>query len=295
MPIEDELQDRRNDYDVTNTVQVSSAPQVRAAVADLFSRAVPEPLVRFRLARLPRLRARVPRARPELPRGRHDVSRHAAHARHDARARAPHRGPRDERRARRPARPRSRRARDRQRAVPRRRAICAIASSTPAPSTAPCSRACTLRAAVNYLENYLPRIGLEQFVPVVSRIVHFTGYELNIDQIELEDPKDSVVGHLLGTADLGRAVSPTAAISRSAATGCTPSSCSAASRSTSGPQGKVLYRSAHDLLARRCRSIRPRRAMRLENNFNRVYRYLKRSSSAARARTSSSSARTSRS
>ena len=66
-------------------------------------RAVPQHFVRFRLARLPRFRARVPRPRPELPRGRHDVSRHAAHARHDARARAPHRGPRDERRARRSA------------------------------------------------------------------------------------------------------------------------------------------------------------------------------------------------
>jgi hypothetical protein len=41
MPIEDELQDRRNDYDVTNTVQVSSAPQVRTAVADLFGALYP--------------------------------------------------------------------------------------------------------------------------------------------------------------------------------------------------------------------------------------------------------------
>ena len=41
MPIEDELQDRRNDYDVTNTVQVSSAPQVRAAVSGLFGALYP--------------------------------------------------------------------------------------------------------------------------------------------------------------------------------------------------------------------------------------------------------------
>src|SRR5688500_20282650 len=41
MPIEDELQDRRNDYDVTNTVQVSSPLQVRAAVADLFAALYP--------------------------------------------------------------------------------------------------------------------------------------------------------------------------------------------------------------------------------------------------------------
>ncbi len=33
-------------------------------------------------------------------------------------------------------------------------------------------------------------------------MVHFTGYELNIDDIELDDPKDSLIGHFLGTADL---------------------------------------------------------------------------------------------
>src|SRR5687767_10305018 len=41
MPIEDELQDRRNDYDVTNTVQVSSSRHVRAAVGDLFAALYP--------------------------------------------------------------------------------------------------------------------------------------------------------------------------------------------------------------------------------------------------------------
>ena len=41
MPIEDELQDRRNDYDVTNTVQVSSSRQVRAAVGELFAALYP--------------------------------------------------------------------------------------------------------------------------------------------------------------------------------------------------------------------------------------------------------------
>src|SRR5215471_21370285 len=41
MPIDDDLQERRNDYDVTNTVQVSSPPKVRAAVRDLFSALYP--------------------------------------------------------------------------------------------------------------------------------------------------------------------------------------------------------------------------------------------------------------
>jgi hypothetical protein len=53
-----------------------------------------------------------------------------------------------------------------------------------------------------YLENYLPSIGQDAFVPVVSRVVHFTGYEKKLDEIELEDTRDTKAGHLIGTADL---------------------------------------------------------------------------------------------
>ena len=42
MPIEDELQERRNDFDVTNTIQVSSPTKVRAAVAALLSSLYPQ-------------------------------------------------------------------------------------------------------------------------------------------------------------------------------------------------------------------------------------------------------------
>jgi hypothetical protein len=53
-----------------------------------------------------------------------------------------------------------------------------------------------------FLEKYLPKIGLDAFVPVVSRVVHFTGYEKPLDEIELEDTRDTKAGHLIGTADL---------------------------------------------------------------------------------------------
>jgi hypothetical protein len=54
----------------------------------------------------------------------------------------------------------------------------------------------------HFLEHYLPRIGLEQFVPIVSRVVHFTGYEMPLERIELDDPTNVAIGRLLGTADL---------------------------------------------------------------------------------------------
>ena len=125
----------------------------------------------------------------------------------------------------------------------------------------------------HYLENYLPRIGLEQFVPVVARIVHFTGYELNVDQIELEEPKDSVVGHLLGTADLGRAARrpllsgemPRPAVPR----------VRARRRRDRRARRKAKCSTARreDLLGKTLSFYQTSARLRLENNFNRVYRY----------------------
>ena len=49
---------------------------------------------------------------------------------------------------------------------------------------------------------YLPTLGLADWVPVATQIVHFTGYEVPFDQIRLDDPRDRKVGHLVGTADM---------------------------------------------------------------------------------------------
>jgi hypothetical protein len=124
-----------------------------------------------------------------------------------------------------------------------------------------------------YLESYLPRIGLEQYVPVVSRIVHFTGYELNVDQIELEEPKDSVVGHLLGTADLVAQLADRCYLEK-----CRdrlyPEFVLGGVAIDERPEGKVLYHSAEDLLGKTLSFYQTGARLRLENNFNRVYRYL---------------------
>jgi hypothetical protein len=55
-----------------------------------------------------------------------------------------------------------------------------------------------------FLADYLPSLGFGAWVPVASEIIHFTGYEVPFAQIEAKvpDPRDIVVGHLLGTADM---------------------------------------------------------------------------------------------
>jgi hypothetical protein len=56
--------------------------------------------------------------------------------------------------------------------------------------------------SADFLRRYLPELGMANDVGVSSMIVHFTGYELDIDKIELDDPRDIICGHLIGTADL---------------------------------------------------------------------------------------------
>jgi hypothetical protein len=55
-----------------------------------------------------------------------------------------------------------------------------------------------------FLEEYLPVLGLPGWVPVATEIIHFTGYEVPFAQIEAKvtDPRDVMLGHLLGTADM---------------------------------------------------------------------------------------------
>ena len=56
--------------------------------------------------------------------------------------------------------------------------------------------------SADFLRRYLPELGLAKDAGVASMIVHFTGYEVDLDEIELDDPRDVICGHLLGTADM---------------------------------------------------------------------------------------------
>ena len=53
-----------------------------------------------------------------------------------------------------------------------------------------------------FLKEYLPKIGLGEYTDLAATLVHFSGYELHPDELEVDNPKDKVLGHLLGTADL---------------------------------------------------------------------------------------------
>ena len=129
--------------------------------------------------------------------------------------------------------------------------------------------------SARFLARYLPNIGLEAWGPVATRIVHFTGYEVQFDQIHLSDPRDRRLGHLLGTADLIAQMSDR----------CYLEKCRdrlypefvlggvAMPASTTG-HVSVKYSSGLDLLRQTPEFFEEVRAKRLEGEFDYAYRYV---------------------
>jgi hypothetical protein len=56
--------------------------------------------------------------------------------------------------------------------------------------------------SAQFMAEYLPSIGRQDIIGISEKLVHFTGYEYNPDQIDLQDPKLRIVGGLVGTADV---------------------------------------------------------------------------------------------
>ncbi|MGH8739427.1 MAG: hypothetical protein ACREUN_00880 [Burkholderiales bacterium] len=56
--------------------------------------------------------------------------------------------------------------------------------------------------SADFVSGYLPQLGFGAEAPLAARLVHFTGYEMDLDDIRVDEPKDRMLGWLVGTADL---------------------------------------------------------------------------------------------
>ena len=56
--------------------------------------------------------------------------------------------------------------------------------------------------SADFISGYLPQLGFAAEAPLAARLVHFTGYEMDLDDIRVDQPKDRMLGWLVGTADL---------------------------------------------------------------------------------------------
>ena len=129
--------------------------------------------------------------------------------------------------------------------------------------------------SADFLRRYLPELGLAKDVGVSSMIVHFTGYELDLDNIELDDPRDIICGHLIGTADMIAQM----------ADRCYLEKCrdrlynefvvgGVAVENAKPGEYMVRYTSGRDLLKKTPTFYQQVMRERLNAKFNRVYRYI---------------------
>lgn len=256
---------RRSDFDVTNTVQVSSAEAVRRAVSELFSKTWPG----VQLSTLERAFADF----EELYNGRfpgyhgcdtiyHDVQHSLDGTLAAARLLAAH----------------ERSCPPAQRLGAERATVAVIVAlyhdagyirrvdELAHSNGAEFTQSHVSRSA-EYLRCYLPTLGLAHWGAISAQMVHFTGYEKKFAQIDLDQQLDRIAGHLIGTGDLIAQMSDR----------CYLEKC----RDRLYPEfvlggiaGNTRYRSGLDVLRQTPEFIAETRRTRLDGEFGGAYRLL---------------------
>jgi hypothetical protein len=129
--------------------------------------------------------------------------------------------------------------------------------------------------SADFLRRYLPDLGLAKDAGVASMIVHFTGYEVNLDDIELDDPRDVICGHLLGTADMIAQMADRCYLEKCRDRLYKEFVLGGVAVENSGPgEYMVRYKSGQDLLQKTPVFYQQVMRDRLNLRFNRAYRYI---------------------
>lgn len=128
--------------------------------------------------------------------------------------------------------------------------------------------------SARFMEEYLPSVGLARLVGSCTRIVQFTGYELDTGHIEVAGDAERQLGCLLGTADLIAQMADVEYLSK-----CREHLYAEfEAGGMAGEQGHsthtgTIYRSPDHLLALTPDFIRTAIDVRLEGQFGGAYRY----------------------
>jgi len=127
-----------------------------------------------------------------------------------------------------------------------------------------------------FLAEYLPELGLSQWVPVATAIVHFTGYEVPFARIQAEvpDPRDIKVGHLLGTADMIAQMADRCYLEKCRDRLYAEFVLGGVALPYADGYPQVKYASGLDLLRQTPDFVREVRSKRLDGDFRAAYRYL---------------------
>lgn len=127
-----------------------------------------------------------------------------------------------------------------------------------------------VRRSGDFLAEFLPTVGLQADANLARRVVHFTGYEIALDQIRVSQPKDRLLGFMLGSADVLAQTADRCYLEK-----CRDflfrefSLCGLA-----GDGHDAVYRSAQDLLEKTVDFNRKLWEERLDGYFQGIHRYL---------------------
>jgi hypothetical protein len=127
-----------------------------------------------------------------------------------------------------------------------------------------------------FLSRYLPTIGFAHWTHITGEVIHFTGYEKTFEQIGqvISDPRDLKLGHLLGTADMIAQMADRCYLEK-----CRdrlyPEFVLGGVAVPMGTGGKgIKYASGLDLLRQTPTFVEDVRRKRLDSGFDSAYRYL---------------------
>ena len=128
--------------------------------------------------------------------------------------------------------------------------------------------------SARFMEEYFPAIGHGSLAPLCTRIVHFTGYEVDPCNIEVHSTQEYSLGSLLGTADLIAQMADKDYLQKCRDFLYTEFVAGGIAGDT-GLEGYAapVYHSADHLLASTPRFMRSALEVRLDGYFNSAYRY----------------------
>ncbi len=129
--------------------------------------------------------------------------------------------------------------------------------------------------SARFMSEYLPLIDRADIAPLCAKLVHFTGYEFQPDQIELDNPKHRILGCLAGTADVIAQMADPSYLEK-----CRDrlypefEIAGIAREQRADGSEQVIYASAQDLLVKTPAFIKATITQRLDGHFGGLYHYV---------------------
>jgi len=129
--------------------------------------------------------------------------------------------------------------------------------------------------SARFMAEYLPLIGRADLVELCGKLVHFTGYEFQPDEIELADPKHRILGCMVGTADVIAQMADPSYLEKCRDRLYPEFEIGGVARELlDDGSEQVIYASAQDLLVKTPEFIKATITHRLDGHFGGLYHYV---------------------